>query len=355
MRLLLVTNLFPSDADPVFGVFVRRQVEALRAEGIEVDLVANTDTRTGVANGLRKYAMLLARTLAASRRAKADAVVGHFLYPTAFFARIAARRAGLPYVLVAHGTDVSSVRRRGPLARVCLSAAREADLVVAVSGDLRERVRDDLGVSEDRLSEPIHMGVDTSVFSTGPADRASLGWGAEERIALFVGNLVEVKGLDVLAKAFAALNAAGELDRLVLVGDGPLRAQLGEAASSAARDAVEFAGRLTDAEVAARMRAADVLVLPSRAEGLGLVLLEALACGTPCVASSVGGVPEILTDGPCGRLVPPGDAGALADAIREVIAAERPEAAACTSLVVGHTVADCAERFAKAIRGILSE
>ncbi|HEX9094368.1 MAG TPA: glycosyltransferase, partial [Coriobacteriia bacterium] len=148
------------------------------------------------------------------------------------------------------------------------------------------------------------------------------GWPAGERVALWVGNMVPVKGVPTLLDAFSRVRDAGVADRLVLVGDGPLRAELEvRAGELGVREAVTFTGRLSQADVALAMAAADVFVLPSLNEGLSVALLEAMACGTPCVASSVGGVPEVLDDPACGRLVPPDDAEALAAGIQEVLAA----------------------------------
>jgi glycosyltransferase involved in cell wall biosynthesis len=111
--------------------------------------------------------------------------------------------------------------------------------------------------------------------------------------------------------------------RLVLVGEGGLRSDMEALADSLeVRGAVEFAGALPPAAVAERMRRSALFVLPSLEEGLGAVLLEAMASGTPCAASSVGGIPEILPE-KTGWLVPPGDPEALAGAICGML--RRPE------------------------------
>ncbi len=360
LSLLVVTNMYPSEADPVFGVFVKRQVDALERLGARVELCANTRPPSGRRGSVVKYLRLW---WCAGRRAGAaggphrrlDAVVGHFLYPTAWIARAAARRAGVPLVVVAHGTDTRSAARRGPVARLSRESLASADLVVAVSNDVKRALHQQLELPTDRTVEVVHMGVDTEVFRPGPSERERLDLPEDERVILFVGNLAEVKGPDVLLEAFARMREADRADRLVYVGGGTLRELLEWRAERLdVADAVRFEGRLPEAEVAAHMRAADVLALPSRAEGFGLVLLEAMACGTPCVASAVGGTVEALPDPDCGRLVPPEDVDALADALAEVIGeGKRRYREACLERVEGESVLECATRFGDAVRRIV--
>ena len=321
-RVLLVSNMWPSDENPVYGGFVARQVAALRSLGVPVTVVANTDARTGAARSIAKYHSLARRARRAAREGDFDIVVGHYLYPTAGMARSAARIAGAKLVLVVHGTDARSVMRRDPYAAASRRALATADLVVTVSDALAAQLRASPGLPEGARTVTIHMGIDEATFAPDGSARTALGVASDERVVLFVGNLVEVKGLDVLQEAFSTLVRAGSADRLVIVGGGVLRDTLVAWADSdpVVAGRVTLTGRLSAAEVARWMAAADVFVLPSRHEGLGLVLLEAMACGTPCVASAVGGVPEVL-DVSTGVLVAPGDALALGAAIERVLAA----------------------------------
>ena len=322
--VLLISGLYPSAADHVFGAFVAKQHEALERLGVPHRLVVNTRSKPGPVSGLWKYASLTARTLAAATRRDFDVVLGHFLYPTAWLASLAARIGGVPYVVVAHGTDVSSVQRPGPLARACLAATRRAACVVAVSRSMEGRVREELAVPATVRTEVINMGVDRRVFGPVADARRLMGLARGLKVALFAGNLIPRKAPDVLLEAFARCRANGTCDRLLIAGEGPLRASLERRASEPdLAGAVAFTGALPSDRLAVAMTAADVFVLPSRAEPLGVVLLEAMACGTPCVASRVGGIPEIVDAPSNGRLVDPDDAQSLADAMEEVLAAGR--------------------------------
>ncbi len=361
MRILLISNMWPSAADPVFGVFVARQAEALRAAGAEVTVVANSDSRTGVLAALPKYAWLALRAWWLARQREYDVVVGHYLYPTAAISSMAARRAGVPLVLVTHGTDTRSVMRTDRFARAGRKAMNEATLVVAVSNALERVVRDELELPASVPTAVINMGVDVSAFGPDPEARTRLGLTAEERIVLFAGTLSEGKGVDVLLEAFLRAHPrVGGQCGLVLVGAGPAEETLRErlraldltsTPESASPEAlasrnVLLAGTLRASELSAWMAAADVFVLPSRNEGLGLVLLEAMACGTPCVGTRVGGIPEVLDEPACGRLVPPDDAGALAAAIIEVLSAGKDSYTdACIAQAAKHSVGAKAEEL----------
>jgi len=138
---------------------------------------------------------------------------------------------------------------------------------------------------------------------------------------LSVGRLAPAKGQLLLVQACAQLKGWGLAFELALVGEGPDRARL-EAAVQQHRlaDCVRFTGALNQAEVRTELARADAFVLPSLAEGIPVVLMEAMACGVPCVTSPVNGIPELIEHDHSGLLATPGDAQALAVQLRRVIA-----------------------------------
>ncbi|PKQ29177.1 MAG: hypothetical protein CVT60_06740 [Actinobacteria bacterium HGW-Actinobacteria-10] len=233
---------------------------------------------------------------------------------------------------------------------------------MTVSRALEHTVRTDLSLPDSVPIAVVNMGLAAATFHPDPDAREKLRLDPGERIVLFAGNLTHGKGVDVLLDAFITVLDEGFADRLVLIGTGPLEGELRHSigmtvddyAHADATDKVTFTGRLSQRDLALWMAAADVFVLPSRAEGLGLVTLEAMACGTPCVGTAIGGIPEVLDAPACGRLVPPDDAAALSSAIADVIASGKVSyEAACLSQAAAHTADAKASEMISAIRGVL--
>jgi glycosyltransferase involved in cell wall biosynthesis len=147
--------------------------------------------------------------------------------------------------------------------------------------------------------------------------RARLGIAPAAFLIAGLGRLVPIKGFDVLLEALPAVVAALPETRVVLIGGGPLRTELETRAA-----ALGVAPRLTITgptnDVVTPLAAADVLVAPSRNEGMGRAIVEAMALGVPPVGAAVGGIPAVIEDGTSGRLVPPGDPAALARVLVEL-------------------------------------
>jgi glycosyltransferase involved in cell wall biosynthesis len=250
--------------------------------------------------------------------------------------RVAARRAGVPVVVhTPHGHVFHSYEGRLKtqlfvrLERACACAADR--LIALTVSEQREHL--DLQIGRPEQWVTVHSGVDFAPFeaSRGSRDavRAELGLPADAIVVGTVGRLVPVKGHHYLLEAIARLGARRPALHLLLVGDGPLRDDLTARATSAglrvrnAGDAgvpsgpegatVHMLGLRRD--VARLLAAMDLFVLPSLNEGMGRVLVEAMAMELPCIASKVSGVPDVVDDGRTGVLVPPRDPAAL---VREI-------------------------------------
>ncbi|MFC8951854.1 glycosyltransferase [Streptomyces sp. NPDC057101] len=231
-------------------------------------------------------------------------------------ARLALRGA-LPTVYQPHAWSFEAVE--GTVAALARRwerrAARWTHRVVCVS-EAERRTGEEAGV---RASwSVIHNGVDVARFADSSADTAAPGGSGDGPVVVCVGRLCRQKGQDILLAAWPAVLAQVPTARLVLVGDGPD----GERLRAAAPPSVRFTGAVDD--TAPWYRAADLVVLPSRWEGMALAPLEAMACGRPVVVSDVDGARESLPPGHeplC--LVPPGDPAALAVAVGRLLG--RPE------------------------------
>jgi teichuronic acid biosynthesis glycosyltransferase TuaC len=253
-------------------------------------------------------------------------VHAHCVYPDGVGVALVARLLRLPYVITAHGSDLNIYAARALLKPQVRWALRGAAGVIAVSDALKEKVRVLTEGSVKRLECIPCAGFDPATFFPRSVAecRAALNLPADARIVLFVGNLVPIKGLEFLIDAWALLGKSGLLcaaDRLVLIGAGPLRANLESRAEAGAIAAqVRFAGAMRQAEVSGWLGAADLLCLSSLNEGMPNVVVEALASGVPVVATRVGGVPELVIEGVNGMLVPARSSEALADALAAALA-----------------------------------
>jgi glycosyltransferase involved in cell wall biosynthesis len=254
---------------------------------------------------------------------RATVLHGHWLIPGGWIARRAA--GGRPLVVSLHGSDVYLAERHRAIGRVAAGVLRHAGWVTACSHDLRDRA---IGLGADRgRIETVPYGVDTARFAPSPTARAEarrtwrLGDGP---VVLAAGRLVAKKGFEYLIDAAADLQRDWPALRLVIAGEGDLRPDL---AARAARvgPAPVLLGAQPQEAIARLAAAADVIAVPSirddagNVDGLPNFALEALASGTPVVATRAGGLPSVIDDGRTGRLVRERDVAALAGAIADLL------------------------------------
>ncbi|MGQ0552051.1 MAG: glycosyltransferase [Planctomycetota bacterium] len=368
MRLLVYTTLFPDAVRPHHGIFVQERLFAYaRRHSAQLAVVAPRPLAPpwGPARwrawaaaprqaqlgevpvryprylsppgfGDRFRAGLLAagsrRALRASALAlDAQILDAHYAWPdgvAAFRLRPeleAALGRRLPLVITARGTDLNLAPGLPGVRAQLAAALRGADQVVCVAEALRQ-VALELGVPPERVTT-LRNGVDLQRFAPGDraAARAACGLPAAGTLLLCVGHLDPRKGQQLLLPALAEAGRAGigealpAATQLLLVGSGEgeagLRALAGQLGLA---ERVRFVGAVPPARLPDYYRAADLLVLPSLREGWPNVLLEALACGTPVLATRVWGTPEVLGTCPAGLLVEPSVAGLSAGLRRSV-------------------------------------
>jgi glycosyltransferase involved in cell wall biosynthesis len=164
-------------------------------------------------------------------------------------------------------------------------------------------------------------GCDFSIFHPGdrPAARRKLGIDPDAELVTYVGRISLLKGSAELTEAMIALSASHPRLRVAMIGEGAYKSEMEARASAAGiRDRFLFPGLLSSVQIAEWMAAADVFCLPSYSEGCPNVVVEAIACGRPVVATNVGGIPE-LVDESCGILIPPRDSRSLAEALERAL------------------------------------
>ena len=305
MRILLVSQMYPGPEDPDLGTFVAQVERALAERGHEIAL-AVLDTRAG---GKARYSTLASRAARTARTFRPDVVYAHFLVPAGLIAALASRA---PLVVTAHGQDVRNVGAIPGVRAATRYVVRRAETVVAVSDYLRRELEARIPGARGK-TEVIDCGVDLERFSLQPV-RADT---SARPAFLCVGGLTERKNVVRLADAFELVGEG----TLTFAGEGPCRTEL------AGRPGVTLLGSVPQEEIPVLLGASDVLCQPSLVEPFGQALLEAMACGRPVVATSVGGPPEFVTP-EAGVLVDPTDLSALAAAMRAAACLPRPNMAA---------------------------
>ena len=339
IKLLTFSTLYPSSVKPNHGIFVETRLRHLLASG-EVQSVAVAPVpwfpfkgerfgeyakfartpREETRNGIRvlhpsfplvpKFGMTSAPLMLAlgARRSMSrlrdegydfDLIDAHYFYPDGVAAVLLGQWFNKPVVITARGTDINLIPQHALPRKMILWAARRAAGMITVCQALKDALVE-LGVPAERIVA-LRNGVDLKLFQPVNREAERVRLKMERRTLLSVGYLIPRKGHDLVIRALPALPDTD----LIIAGDGPDKAMLTTlAAELGVADRVRLVGALLQAELRSYYGAADALVLASSREGWANVLLEAMACGTPVVASNVWGTPEVVATPEAGVLMP---------------------------------------------------
>ena len=302
VRILLVSQMYPGDSEPDYGVFVRGLEQALTARGHAIERAVLTSRQGGKA----KYARLASRSIFAARRTRPDVVYAHFLVPTGLLAGLASRA---PLVVTAHGQDVANIGSIPGVRAATTAVVKRASTVIAVSDYLRRELEAKVPGARGK-TQVVDSGVDLERFRPSPPPDGPAAF-------LCVGSLTERKNVIRLARAFERLGEG----TLTFAGEGPLRSEL------EGRKDVRLLGAVAYERVPRLIAESHVVCQPSLIEPFGQALLEGMACGRSVVGTTVGGPPEFVP-AEAGILVDPLDELAIAAALREAAQLPRPNPAA---------------------------
>jgi teichuronic acid biosynthesis glycosyltransferase TuaC len=362
MKILTFSTLFPNTEKPGHGIFVETRLRHLVASGqVEARVVApvpwfplnhprfgnyaqyakvpRSETRSSIPVFHPRYPVLpkigmnvAPALLAAGARATVarmldegydfDLIDAHYFYPDGVAAALLGKYFNKPVVITARGSDITQLPTF-PLPRKMIQwAARRAAGVITVCHALKDEVIN-LGVDPARVTS-LRNGVDLQLFRPVEREAVRARLGLQHFTLLAVGHLVPVKAQQVAVAALVALPDV----RLLIAGNGPNRAMLEKLARElGVADRLTMLGALPQTQLRDYYGAADALVLPSEREGWANVLLEAMACGTPVVASRVWGTPEVVAAPEAGLLMEERTPKGLADAVR-ALRANYPDRAA---------------------------
>lgn len=331
LRVLTLSSLFPNRSQPTLGIFVERQTLGLAArDDVALEVVApiglpawplsrhghyraraalpEQEEWKGVTVHRPRYPVvpvighrwtarwmakaLLPRLREIRLRFPFDVIDAEFFWPDGPGAMRLAAALGVPFLIKARGSDINLWGNRPSIRHQLLEAAGKADRLLSVSAALKASMVE-MGMPGERIM--VHYtGVDLDRFMPADRDSAKAGLGVAGPLLLCVGALVPVKGQQLALDALALIPGA----TLIFAGDGPERGMLEKyAAALGLSERVRFTGVLPQAEIARLMSAADLMMLPSKSEGLANAWIEAMASGTPVVTADVGGAREAIRVG----------------------------------------------------------
>ena len=355
-RILIVTSLFPNKINPINGIFVYNQVQSLKKSlcinvispipwvpklmGLnrtkEYSLNPNFEELNKIPVFYPRFLIFPKQILfpfiwvfylltvwKTMRNVKGkfnfDIIHTHFAYPDGFAIVLLAFLFKKPVILTVHGSDINIYTKHLLLRFQILFSLNRCYEIIAVSETLKNIIVK-MGISPDKI-KVIPMGFDSTKFK--PLDtletRKNMGLPQNSKILLFVGNLIEVKGLPYLINAMWYVSQERQDIVLFIVGDGDKKKDVQSLIHRRGLEKyVKLIGQRPFLEIPMWVNSADALVLPSLNEGTPTILLEALACGKPFVASMVGGIPNLAVGKSC-ELVPTCDSLALAKAILSLI------------------------------------
>ena len=357
MRVLVITNLFPNKFEPERATYNRQQISMLSKlchlkvvapvswfplkRFFEKNTVSSQIPKKETIDGIETFhpryftipkvgrslygflffLSVLIPVLRIYNTFKFDIIFATWAYPDSFAAVLLSKLLNKPIITKVHGTDINEYTRYWLRRKMISFTLDNSGRVISVSKALRDKIAE-IGVEPEKI-RVVYNGIDNEIFK--PLNKAStrreLGIAMDKKVILFVGNLKPVKGLIYLIEAFSGI-AKGALPNaiLIIIGEGELRRELeNETKKLMIQNRVYMSGSKPHHEIPKWINACDLFCLPSLSEGMPNVILEALACGVPVVASSVGGIPEILTSTDYGFMVEPEKSEELREALLECL------------------------------------
>lgn len=233
------------------------------------------------------------------RRKDIHIIHAHFLFPDGVVGSFLTKLLGKKLVITIHGSDINQIRSKSKtVQKLGVFALKSANKIIAVSSDLKTKIMS-LGIDSDQI-EVIPNGVDLEKFHF----KRSNGIKSLVKQLLFIGYLRNIKGVDILIEAIALVKKNGtDGFKLIIVGEGPLQNDLlSQASDLGIGDCIEFIGAVPHATIPQLLKSSDLLIIASRNEGWPTIINEAFSCGTPVVATRVGGIPEAIPDERLGLL-----------------------------------------------------
>ena len=362
MNILVVTTLYPNNIQHRHGIFIENRVKELvkRYPDAKVKVVAAVpyfpswlpingykhyskvvrhETRSGIDIYHPRYLVIpkigmnitpyflyqtCLKAISAIQAAgfTIDVIDCHYFYPDGVVASWIGKKLNIPVMVTARGSDINIIANN----YIARRRIKKALMMVASSAAVSQALANKMVELAPLAKPPVVLknGVDLEFFHpNAPNPKLPFEIKSDENLLLSVGNLIELKGHHLVIEALTLLPKS----KLIIVGEGPLRTELEQlVAKLALQERVFFMGNIQQHELPGYYACANLLVLASSREGMPNVLLEALACGTPVVATNVGGSPEVITSIDAGELIAKRTIESIAISITAVLSRKLPPA-----------------------------
>ncbi len=359
MKICILTTSYPGYKNHIQSPFIYKLTESLKGLGIYVDVVApryknskkednwkginvhrfkyfpfvsmqKLTSGGGIPSALKRSFLvklqmpffMISFYLNSKKYAKKCDVIHAQWALSALVGVFLKRKYKKPLVLTERGASLNMALKSKLMSKVFRWILKNCDFVTA-NNENQIKIMKSLGVPAEKL-KAVPNGIDIDMFK--PIEQAKarkkLGLDPDKKIILFVGWLIERKGVSYLLQAMKNVSFKEKNSLLLIVGEGNIESRLKEHTKKLGLDNVMFLGSKNPSEIPLYMNASDIFVLPSLSEGRPNVVGEAMACGVPVIASNVNGTPEFIENGKNGFLVKPKDPKAISDNILKILSSK---------------------------------
>ncbi|WP_044896093.1 glycosyltransferase family 4 protein [Bacillus alveayuensis] len=315
MKILIVSNMYPDQKDPVYGIFVKEQVDRLQSLGVNIDKVILTKNNGNKLQSLIKYLKLWGNSIYQILKNDYDIVHVHYIFPTAAFIPIIKKFTKSKLVGTIHGTKF--LEAKSFKYKYIKKIFSDLDHIITVSEFVKSNLKNVYNISDDKISV-ISCGVDRSLFK--PQDKMeakkNIGVNPDKKLITYIGRLHVEKGIKTLIEIIKYFEHRKDIE-FVIIGNGPEMDYLQSTLKN--NESVRVYCGKPKRELPIWFNASDIFIFPTKREAFGLVALESISCKTPVIASKIGGVKEIIDDGINGFLVEPDNASAFIEKTKELL------------------------------------
>jgi glycosyltransferase involved in cell wall biosynthesis len=317
MKILVISNMYPSKNELVYGNFVKDQVEELRKDGHEVDIAVITKRDGNKLEKIWKYVKFWSQYTYLGLFKKYDFIHFHTVFPTTLFYPLLKSAKNPKTFITVHGTD--ELHYTGIKKKVASFAFGSSEKIIAVSDNLKADLEKVYGLNSQKVISA-NCGVNREMFVAHhdkQGFRKKLNLDPAKKLVLFLGRTYKEKGVYTFVDVVKKYSKHPDV-QFAVVGNGPETEQVVKELKET-NATFTYQPSIAKEKVYEWFNAADVFIFPTEKEAFGLVALESVSCHTPVIASNVGGVPEIVRDGKSGYLVPVGDSDAIVEKLEYVL------------------------------------